>query len=144
MAAYATLSAALALTVGVLLVVAGIVKLGFISDFLSKSVVVGFVFGLAISIAVSQAPKLFGVPAGTGSTIQQFVQLLGNLGLTNSWTLAVSVSSLVIVIFLRLRYRRIPAAPVVLVFGILLVYAVQSGRNAGLASWALCRPGCPS
>jgi MFS superfamily sulfate permease-like transporter len=50
MALFAGLSAALALTVGVMLILAGIVKLGFISDFLSKSVVVGFVFGLAISI----------------------------------------------------------------------------------------------
>ena len=98
MAAYASLSAMLALTVGVLLILAGIVKLGFISDFLSKSVITGFVFGLAINIAVSQAPKLFGVPAGSGSTVQQFVQLLGNLGLTNPWTLAVSVGSLAIVI----------------------------------------------
>jgi sulfate permease, SulP family len=121
MAAYATLSAALALTVGVLLILAGIVKLGFISDFLSKSVITGFVFGLAINIAVSQAPKLFGVPAGSGSTVQQLVQLLGNLGLTNPWTLAVSISSLAIVILLRARYRRIPPAPVVLVFGILVV-----------------------
>jgi SulP family sulfate permease len=88
MVLFAGLSAALALTVGVMLIVAGIVKLGFISDFLSKSVVVGFVFGLAISIAVSQAPKLFGVPAGSGTTIQQFVQLLGNLDMTNPWTLA--------------------------------------------------------
>lgn len=121
MAAYATLSAALALTVGVMLILAGIVKLGFISDFLSKSVITGFVFGLAISIAVSQAPKLFGVPAGSGSTIEQFVQLLGNLSLTNPWTLAVSASSLAIVVFLRLRYKRIPAAPVVLVYGIVVV-----------------------
>ena len=121
MAAYASLSAALALTVGILLVLAGIVKLGFISDFLSKSVIVGFVFGLAINIAVSQAPKLFGVPGGSGSTIQQFFQLLGNLSLTNPWTLAVSVTSLAIVIFLRVRYRRIPPAPVILVYGILVV-----------------------
>ena len=121
MAAYASLSAALALTVGILLVLAGIVKLGFISDFLSKSVIVGFVFGLAINIAVSQAPKLFGVPGGSGSTIQQFIQLLGNLSLTNPWTLAVSVTSLAIVIFLRVRYRRIPPAPVILVYGILVV-----------------------
>ena len=120
-ATYAALSAALALTVGALLILAGIVKLGFISDFLSKSVVTGFVFGLAISIAVSQAPKLFGVPAGSGSTIQQFFQLLGNLYLTNPWTLAVSVSSLAIVVLLRVRYRRIPPAPVVLVYGILVV-----------------------
>src|SRR5690606_20777577 len=121
MAVYASLSAALALTVGILLVLAGIVKLGFISDFLSKSVIVGFVFGLAINIAVSQAPKLFGVPGGSGSTIQQFFQLLSNLGLTNPWTLAISVTSLAIVIFLRVRYRRIPPAPVVLVYGILVV-----------------------
>ncbi|MFO7635076.1 MAG: SulP family inorganic anion transporter [Caldilinea sp.] len=121
MAAYASLSAALALTVGVLLILAGFVKLGFISDFLSKSVVVGFVFGLAINIAVSQAPKLFGVPAGSGTTLQQFMQLLGNLAMTNPWTLAVSITSLAIVIFLRVRYRRIPAAPVVLVYGILIV-----------------------
>ena len=121
MAAYASLSAMLALTVGVLLILAGIVKLGFISDFLSKSVITGFVFGLAINIAVSQAPKLFGVPAGSGSTVQQFFQLLGNLSLTNPWTLAVSVASLAIVIVLRVRYRRIPPGPVVLVFGILVV-----------------------
>ncbi len=121
MAAYASLSAALALTVGVLLILAGIVKLGFISDFLSKSVVVGFVFGLAINIAISQAPKLFGVPAGSGTTIQQFFQLLGNLYLTNPWTLAVSVTSLAIVIFLRMRYPLIPPAPVVLIYGIVVV-----------------------
>ena len=127
MAAYASLSAALALTVGVMLILAGIVKLGFISDFLSKSVVVGFVFGLAISIAVSQAPKLFGVPAGNGSTLQQLFQLLSNLYLTNPWTLAVSVTSLAIVLLLRLRYRSIPAAPVVLVYGILIVGLLNLG-----------------
>jgi high affinity sulfate transporter 1 len=121
LAAYASLSAALALTVGILLILAGIVKLGFISDFLSKSVIVGFVFGLAINIAVSQAAKLFGVPGGSGSTIQQFFQLLDNLDKTNPWTLAVSISSLAIVILLRVRYRRIPPAPVVLVYGILVV-----------------------
>jgi SulP family sulfate permease len=83
-------------------------------------VVVGFVFGLAISIAVSQAPKLFGVPGGTAAH-PQVAQLLRNLNLTNPWTLAISISALAIVIFLRVRYRRVPPAPVVLVYGILLV-----------------------
>jgi len=45
------LTSALALTVGVLLVAGGIAKLGFIADFLTKSVVTGFIFGLAITIA---------------------------------------------------------------------------------------------
>ena len=68
---YLALTAALALTVGVLLLLAGIARLGFISDFLSKSVVTGFVFGLAIIIAIGQLPKLLGVPATSGNSFQQ-------------------------------------------------------------------------
>ena len=60
------------------------------------------------------------MPAGSGSTVQQFFQLLGNLDLTNPWTLAVSVTSLAIVVFLRVRYGA-STAPVVLVYGILVV-----------------------
>lgn len=143
MASYATLSAGLAITVGALLILAGVVKLGFISDFLSKSVVTGFVFGLAINIAVSQAPKLFGVPGGDGSTVVQFFQLLGNLSETNPWTLAVSLSSLAIVVILRLRYRRIPPAPVVLVYGILVV-AVFNLDQRGVSVVGAVPTGLPS
>src|SRR5512136_2433229 len=53
-AGYMALSSALAFTVGIILLAAGIVRLGFISDFLSKSVITGFVFGLALVIAVGQ------------------------------------------------------------------------------------------
>ena len=49
-ARYVALSSALAFTVGIILLTAGIVRLGFISDFLSKSVITGFVFGLALGI----------------------------------------------------------------------------------------------
>ena len=70
-ATYLALTAALALMVGVILIAGGIARLGFISDFLSKPVVTGFVFGLAITIIVGQLPKLFGVPSTSGNIFQQ-------------------------------------------------------------------------
>jgi sulfate permease, SulP family len=91
---YLVLSAGLALVVGLVLVVAGFVRLGFISDFLSKSVVTGFVFGLAITILVGQLPKLFGLTAGGGNVFQQLWHLLWSLGDTG-WALLVGGGALV-------------------------------------------------
>ena len=63
--AYLALTAALALMVGaILLARPGSLGSGFIADFLTKSVVTGFIFGLAITIIVGQLPKLLGVPGG--------------------------------------------------------------------------------
>src|SRR4051812_36105391 len=61
---YVSLSAALALIVGVILVVAGAARLGFLSQFLAGSVVTGFVIGLAVTITVGQIPALLGIPSG--------------------------------------------------------------------------------
>ena len=47
-------------------VAAGLLRLGFITAFLSKPVMGGFVFGLAIFVTVSQLPKLFGIKKGEG------------------------------------------------------------------------------
>ena len=63
-AAFMALSSALALTVGIIMLILGIAKLGFISDFLAKSVMTGYIFGVACLIAISQLPKVFGVLGG--------------------------------------------------------------------------------
>jgi high affinity sulfate transporter 1 len=118
---YLALTAALALTVGVLLLLAGIARLGFISDFLSKSVVTGFVFGLAITIAVGQLPKLFGVPAVSGSTFEQLAGLIAELDQTNPWTLILGAVSLALIFLIKRLAPRIPAGLVALVLGILAV-----------------------
>ena len=93
-ALYLALTSALALTVGAILVAAGIAKLGFISDFLAKSVVTGFIAGLAITIIIGQLPKILGVPSLSGSLPEQIVQLIGELPNTNPYTLAVGLTSL--------------------------------------------------
>jgi high affinity sulfate transporter 1 len=117
-ARYFALTAALALVVGTILIVAGIVRLGFIADFMAKSVVTGFIFGLAITIIIGQLPKLLGVPAGSGGTIPQVAALVDSLPDTNSWALAVGGSALALILVLRVLAPRLPGPLIALALGI--------------------------
>ena len=146
-ARYLALTAALALTVGVLLLLAGIARLGFISDFLSKSVVTGFVFGLAITIAIGQLPKIFGVPATSGNSFQQLAGLIAELDQTNPWTLVIGAGALVLIFLIKRLYPRIPAGLVALVLGILAVTIFDLDQQGvsivGVIPTGLPMPGLP-
>src|SRR3954453_13266554 len=74
---YAALAAGMILLAGGMLLFAGALRLGFIAQFLSRPIMAGFVFGLALFVTVSQAPKLIGVEKGDGDTIDQLVWLVG-------------------------------------------------------------------
>ena len=146
-ASYLALTAGLALVVGTILVVAGIVRLGFIADFLAKSVVTGFIFGLAITIIIGQLPKLLGVPAGSGGTIAQLQSLITNIPETNPWTLAVGGLALAAILVMRAISRKIPGPLIVLVLGILAVPAfdldVHDVSVVGEVATGLPMPGLP-
>jgi sulfate permease, SulP family len=73
--AFMALSSALAITVGIIMLVLSFMKLGFISDFLCKSVMTGYIFGVAMLIAISQLPKVFGVSGGSGTFFQAHWEL---------------------------------------------------------------------
>jgi len=122
---YLALTAALALIVGGILVVAGFVHLGFIGDFLSKSVVTGFIFGLAITIIIGQLPKILGVPGGGDTTIGKFQTLIDQLPDTNPWTLAVGGGALALILVLRAISPRIPGPLVALILGIVATMALD-------------------
>jgi MFS superfamily sulfate permease-like transporter len=73
----------LVLVVGTIFLLCGLMRLGFVIAFISHSVMTGFVFGLAIYIAVTQAPKFFGLPRGHGGTLYQLWYLIGQLAAAN-------------------------------------------------------------
>jgi sulfate permease, SulP family len=120
---YIALAADLAILVGALFVLSGLLRLGFVSAFLSRSVVTGFLFGLALVIAIEQVGKLFGIKTGGGSGdfFMEFWNFITHLGETNGWTLLIGVLSLAILFGLPRVFPRIPAALVALVFGIAFV-----------------------
>jgi hypothetical protein len=89
---FAALTATLAITSGVLALLFGIVRLGFIATFISEPVLKGFIIGLAMTIMVGQVPKLLGVAKGSGDFFDQLAHVLGKLGDSSGWTVLVGVS----------------------------------------------------
>ncbi len=116
------LTTALALLVGVLSILFGLLRLGFVANFISKPVQTGFVYGLALTIAMKQFPKILGIEPGQGTFFERLWDLLRHLDETNWWTLlAVGLPSLVLMLVLEQFVPRLPAALVALVFGIVVV-----------------------
>ena len=105
---------------GAVAIGAGLLRLGRIAQFFSESVLVGFVSGLALVIAIKQVPKLFGLEAGDGNFWQRLYDLIIHLPETDRLTLAVGAASLALLLFIERRYHRFPAALAALVFGIVV------------------------
>jgi sulfate permease, SulP family len=78
------LSAALAIIAGVILIAAGLARLGFVTNFLPEPALVGFLFGMALIIVVRQAGKIVGVSTGEGDFFQRAWHLLTQI---NRWSL---------------------------------------------------------
>jgi sulfate permease, SulP family len=117
-ATFAALSAGLAVVTAAVLVGAGLLRLGGVTDLISKPVLTGFLFGLGLTIAVGQLPKLFGVPGGSGHFFQKLWDLLTQLGDTHWRTLVVGGAGVALLVVLPRLSRQIPATLVVLVLSI--------------------------
>jgi sulfate permease, SulP family len=117
-AEFILLTAALALLAGLVSVLAGIFKLGRVAQFFSESVMVGFIGGLALVIAVKQLPKIFGIEGGHGNFWERLYDLLIHLPQTHLLTLLMGILCLVLLVALEHYFEKIPAALVALVFGI--------------------------
>ena len=93
----------LALASGAIYVALGVLKMGWVSNFLSKAVLAGFILGFAVGIVIDQSYKLLGVDGTDGTYVEELVGTLEQIPDTNVTTLLVGVASLAI---LLLRYLR--------------------------------------
>ena len=98
-----------------LCLLAGGLKLGFVANFLSKPVIVGFMHGLALVIAAAQLPKLLGLKPVGETTIEQFVNVAGQLGQTHLPSLAIGAACVAIILLCRRLAPKVPGALVALV-----------------------------
>ena len=115
---YIALTAALAILVGVLYVVLGLLRMGFIARFFAKPVLDGFIVGLGLYIAVGQLYKVVGAPKPSGNTVQKFWDVLTSIDEWNGATVIVGAASLVLLFGLARFAPKIPGALVVVVLGI--------------------------
>jgi high affinity sulfate transporter 1 len=119
------LASMLALLVGVMTVLAGVAKLGFVADLLSKPTQIGYLNGLALTILVSQLPKLFGFSVDADGLIPEAAGFAK--GLTNgdavAAALAIGLLGLVLIILLQRLVPKVPAVLVAVVVSILAANA---------------------
>ncbi|MGS0683580.1 SulP family inorganic anion transporter [Nakamurella sp. GG22] len=118
--AYASM---LALMVGGLTVLAGVFKLGFVAELLSKPTQIGYMNGLALTIVIGQLPKLFGFSVDGDGLIEETAGFFSALadGETVSAALLIGVISLVIILAFQRLLPRIPGVLVAVVLAILAV-----------------------
>lgn len=111
---------ALAIITGVMCIVAGLARFGFIAELLSAPVRFGYLAGIAVTIIVAQTAQLAGFSVSGDSLFSQLRQLVDGLdaGLLNGWALAVGLGSLALLMVLRAISRKIPATLLVVVVGI--------------------------
>ncbi len=144
MTTYYAYAVALVLVVGLVFLVAGVARLGWVTQFLSKPVMDGFVTGLAIFVAVGQLNKLFGVEKGEGNVFEKFFYIIKQLPEANWMTFAVGAIALALLFVLPRWNKKIPAGLVVLFASIAVSSIFKLNANYGVAVAGVLPQGLPS
>jgi sulfate permease, SulP family len=140
---FAAFTATLAIVTGVLALLAGLLRLGFLANFIAEPVLKGFIIGLALTIIVGQLPKIFGFEKGEGDFFEQLWDFIRHLNETEWRTLAVGVLSFAIVVGLRKFAPAVPASLVAVAFGIAVVYIFDLDQH-GVTIVGHIQSGLPS
>ena len=125
---YVRLAGLAALLTAAMLLAARLARLSFLANFLSRTVLVGFLTGVGIQVAVSQLPDMLGVTAAGGTTLPKLVDTVRALPHVNWADVALSIGVIVVVIVARRINRRIPGLLIAVIIAIIVSWA------AGLAS----------
>jgi MFS superfamily sulfate permease-like transporter len=122
-AQYAGMAAVLALMVGVVLLIAGLGRAGWIADLLSIPVTTGFLAGISVHIIVGQLPDLFGLAAPSGNVAYQIAAIARQLPHANPYPTAIGLGVLALALISERISSRIPGAFIAFVVSGLAVWA---------------------
>jgi SulP family sulfate permease len=129
---YITLALAQAIIGGVLFLLCAFFKLGFLANFLSKPILIGFVGGLALDILVSQVAKMLGITIDSGGEfVDKLVGVFSGLPTLNVWSSLIAAGSLVVLLAGRRIARVVPWALVVLIVATVVV-VLTGAEKAGV------------
>ncbi len=115
-------SATLTLLVGAILVLASIMRLGFVANFISEPVLIGFKAGIGVVIVVDQVPKILGVHFARGTFVQNLLATVHGIPKTSLATLAVGTSMIVLLIAIERCAPKVPAPLLAVAAGIAGAY----------------------
>jgi sulfate permease, SulP family len=128
---YAALAAAAALLVGVICFVAGLVRLGFLADLLSRPVLIGYMAGVAVIMIASQLGKVTGAPVEGEEFLDQMRSFISGLDSVHWPTIVLAVSVLAVLLVLAWLAPRTPG-PLVAILAAAVVVSVFSLHRNGI------------
>lgn len=135
-------ASALALLIGGFLILAGLLRLGFLANFISDPILTGFKAGVAVVILVGQMPKLLGVHIDRGGFFHTVLATLEHVRDTSLITLVVAASSLAVLLGLG-RFRPQAPAPLVAVVMGVAAAGFLGLKESGVALTGPIPPGIP-
>jgi high affinity sulfate transporter 1 len=133
----------LAFLVGGILLVASALRLGFVADFISEPVLIGFKAGIGLVIVLDQIPKILGIHFPKTGFFRNIVAILRQLPETSVPTLVVGVSTIALLVALERFLPQIPAPLIVVAAGIAAM-GLLGLESAGVEAVGAIPPGLPS
>lgn len=139
------LAGMIAIVSGAVCVGAGLARLGFITELLSKPIRYGYMNGIALTVLLSQIPKLFGFSVKAEGPLRQAWGIVEKVltGSTNIVTLLIGVSTLALILFLK-RWPRVPGILIAVVAATVAVAAFDIAKRAGVSVLGPLPHGLPS
>ena len=122
---YVRLAGLAALLTGAMLLAARLARLSFLANFLSRTVLVGFLTGVGIQVAAGQLPDMIGVTAPGGQTLPKLADTVRALPHVHWADVAVSIGVIVVVVVTRRINRRIPGALIAVIIAISVSWAAD-------------------
>ena len=132
-----------AILVGIISILASIAKLGFITDFLSKPILVGYILGATLIVIGSQLGKMFGISIESDEFFQQVAELIRRLDETHMLTFVIGVICVAALFLIRKINRAIPG-PLIVVVGAILASVFFDLEALGVKVVGSVTPGLPS
>lgn len=120
-AEFVAITSALALIVGVIFLVLGLARMGWVANFIPTPVMKGFIQGLVWVTIIGQVPKLFGIGGQHGNFFEQIFKIIPDLANANLVTTAIGLGSLVLLFLIKRYVPKLPSALTALVLSIIVV-----------------------
>jgi high affinity sulfate transporter 1 len=138
------LASAMALVSGLVCILAGVIRLGFVTELLSKPIRYGYMNGIALTVLISQLPKLLGFQVEGVGPLRDLAQIARSVPGELNWpALAVGTGTLAVILLLK-RYERIPGILIAVVGATLAVGALGLDHTAGVKVLGALPQGLPS
>ena len=122
-------TAALTFLVGAILILAALLRLGFVANFISEPVLVGFKAGIGLVIVLDQIPKLLGIHIQKGSFGHNLLAIIEGMPQASGPTVAVGIFTVALLLAIERWFPRWPAPLVAVAVGIAAVGRVRPGRQ---------------